>query len=262
MIHSDCGNGGTHVGEREFCQVAAVVPAAGCGRRLGAGCSKALLDLAGRPLLWHAVRPLVESGWLDVLVVAGRAEELDRLEEILAPLGALPLEIALVPGGAERSDSVRAGLVWLSAWTGWTPGVRRLVAVHDAARPFLSAALWRNLVLAAARDGAAIPGYQTIDTLKHVDAEGKVVATVQRDGLYQVQTPQVFEFEPFLAAHLEHPAGSPATDDARIWEETGRPVTLLPGERINFKITTEEDLLLAELLLRGRGGVDADWPRL
>lgn len=245
--------------ERELCQVAAVIPAAGIGRRMGAGRSKALLTLGDQPILRRAVAPLLESGWVDVLVVVGRAEELEDLKEILAGGPPLPVPAAVVPGGAERSDSVRAGLDWLASWPGWAPDARRFAAIHDAARPLLTLDVWRRVLTAAIRDGAALPALPVVDTLKRVDADGLIQATVDRTNLWQVQTPQVFEFEKILAAHHDaHQAGAKVTDDAQIFERAGLPVRVVPGDRDNIKVTAPEDLVLAEAILRQRGEVDAD----
>ena len=247
--------------DRELCQVAAVVPAAGAGRRMNAGRGKALLSLAGVPILLRSVAPLIDSVWLDVLVVVARTEELEEIADLLAARCPPALPAAVVPGGADRSASVRAGLEWLASWSGWHPEARHLAAVHDAARPLLSAELWKRVLLAALDRGAAVPGLPLTDSLKRVDRDGLVQSTVDREGLWQVQTPQVFPFEELLAAHRRARRDGPvATDDAQVWEEAGRPVTVVPGERDNIKITTAADLRLAEAVLKQRGEEGADRP--
>ncbi|MGE5529272.1 MAG: 2-C-methyl-D-erythritol 4-phosphate cytidylyltransferase [Patescibacteria group bacterium] len=231
-----------------------MIPAAGCGRRLNAGRNKILLPLDGRPMLCLAMAPLLASGLVDALVVVVSPDEMAEIEEILEAADLPPA--AVVPGGAERADSVRAGLEWLASWRGWRTGARRFAAIHDAARPLLSMALWQEVLSAALRDGAAVPGLPVADTLKRVGEGNRIEATVDRRDLWSIQTPQVFEFEAILGAHRRaHRAGLAATDDAGILEMTGRQVTVVPGERTNFKITTREDLLLAEAVLAARARV-------
>ena len=240
--------------DSELVQIAAVIPAAGRGKRMGAGRSKGLLTLAGRPLLLHALAPLVESAWLDCLVVVAPAEELDAIAETLDAELPSSFPAAVVPGGAERADSVRAGLEWLASWDGWQAGAGHLVAIHDAARPLLSMELWQRVLLAAVREGAAVPGMPVVDTLKRVDEGGRITGTLDRNGIWQVQTPQVFTFDEILAAHRRiHQAGEPVTDDAQVWELSGRPLRMVEGDRENIKVTTPADLLLAEAILRRRG---------
>ncbi|NLG83344.1 MAG: 2-C-methyl-D-erythritol 4-phosphate cytidylyltransferase [Firmicutes bacterium] len=239
--------------EEKSYQLAAVIPAAGSGSRLGAGMSKGLVPLAGRPLLWWAVTSLFTAENLVVLVVAAREEERETIRRVLEESLPRPLPVAVVPGGAERTDSVRHGLEWLAAWEGWWPGIRHLVAIHDAARPFLPRELWERLLTTALEEGAAVPGLPIVETVKRVDAEGKIAATVDRQGLWRVQTPQIFGFEDLLAAYRRAAElGLTATDDAQIYEWTGRPVRVIPGVWKNIKITTREDLALAEAILRGR----------
>jgi 2-C-methyl-D-erythritol 4-phosphate cytidylyltransferase len=231
-------------------QVAAVLPAAGVGKRMAAGGNKALLPLAGQPMLLRAAAALVESGLLEALTVVVGAEELEMVADLFA---GFPLPVAVVPGGAERADSVRAGLEWLASWTGWRRGARHFVAIHDAARPLLTQGLFARILAAAVETGAAIPGLPVVDTLKRAGEDGLIQATVERAGLWQAQTPQVFEFEGILAAHkAARGSGAAITDDARLWEMTGRPIRIVPGERTNFKITAREDLALAEVLLQMR----------
>ena len=247
--------------DRELCQVAAVIPAAGIGRRMGTCASKALFTLAGQSVLHLSLQAMVESGWLDVLVIVARAEEMDTISALLADWP--PVPTAVVPGGAERSDSVRAGLEWLAVWPDWLHEARHFVAVHDAARPLLSRVLWERILGEALREGAAIPGLSPADTVKQVDGGGRVTATVSRENLMSVQTPQVFVFEKLLEAHRRaHQEGHQATDDAQVWEMSGWPVKVVPGERENLKVTTPFDLVLAEAILRQRGFAHESGPGL
>ena len=153
--------------------------------------------------------------------------------------GSHPTAFACVPGGATRSDSVRAGLALV-------PADADVVVVHDAARPLASRALYAS-VIAAVRAGAdaAIPALPVVDTVKRV-ADGHVVATVPRADLVLVQTPQAFRTDALRAAHRE---GGIETDDAALVEAGGGTVAVVPGETRNLKVTVTSDLELAQALL-------------
>lgn len=244
--------------EGESYQVAVLIAAAGSGRRMGAGRSKGLLTLAGRPLLLWAISPFLHSGLVECLIVVARAEEIDVICEILDSGLSPTIPVIVVPGGEERADSVRAGLERLASWNGWRPEARHMVAIHDAARPLLTTELWQRVLLAALRSGAAIPGLPAVDSLKAVADDGWIKASVDRSGIWQVQTPQVFVLEEILDAHCRaRAAGCQPTDDAQVMELAGRPVQVVQGERDNIKVTTKTDLILAELILRGRSDGDA-----
>jgi len=149
---------------------------------------------------------------------------------------------AAVVGGATRSESVRAGLAAV-------PDDVEIIVVHDAARPLATTALF-EAVIAAVRAGAdgAVPGVDVVDTLKRLDGD-QVVATILREGLVAVQTPQAFRATTLRAAHLTAPE---ATDDAAIIEAAGGRVVVVPGEPANRKITAPEDLGLATAILAAR----------
>jgi 2-C-methyl-D-erythritol 4-phosphate cytidylyltransferase len=206
--------------------VGAVVVAAGRGDRFGA--PKQFLELDGRRLVDRAVAACrAVSDEVVVVLPAGSAWD-----------GA-PVD-AVVPGGAARSDSVRAGL----------GALRRdvdVVIVHDAARPLASRALF-EAVIDAVRNGAdaAVPGVAVADTLKRVDGT-RVVETVDRAGLVAVQTPQAFRADALRTAHTGE---GDATDDAALVEAAGGTVVVVPGEVTNFKVTEPADLERAAALLR------------
>lgn len=219
--------------------VAVVVPAAGAGTRLGGGVPKALRPVAGEALLLHAVRRLRACPSVDSVVVAAPADAVAEVEALLAPYG-----VQVVPGGAERQDSVAAGLAVLP------PGVE-VVLVHDAARAWVPVEVVERVV-AAVRAGAkaVVPVLPVADTVKRVDVEGQVVATVPREDLRAVQTPQGFPLAVLLELHAR-PAG-PQTDDAGLAEAAGLPVTTVAGDARALKVTTPFDLHVAEqVLVRG-----------
>jgi 2-C-methyl-D-erythritol 4-phosphate cytidylyltransferase len=224
-----------------------VIVAAGSGRRLGADVPKAFLEVAGAPLIWHSVRHL---GALRprLVVITVPAAEPERWDKFIARFS-LPGEVATVPGGETRQDSVRIGLTSL---------VRRceksghalpdVVLVHDAARPCPSEKLWRSVLTSAADKGAAIPVLPAVDCLKRLTADGDVVETLDRDTIARAQTPQGFSFKWLWAAHGV-PSQLPAADDAELVERLGHTVSTVPGESTNLKVTTAADLEIARTLL-------------
>lgn len=210
----------------------AIVVAAGEGRRMG-GVRKAFQDLAGRPVLRWALEPFLRVRPRPrAIVVAVPADVVTAPPPWLAEL-----PVCLVAGGAERSDSVRAALTAL-------PEEVEVVLVHDAARPFATAALVDRVRRAAAA-GPAIPAIPVRDTLKRV-RDGQVEATVPRDGVWQAQTPQGFPRALLAELHARPAAApAPATDDAALAERAGYAVRIVPGEPTNFKLTEPGDWPLA-----------------
>ncbi|MFN2540396.1 MAG: 2-C-methyl-D-erythritol 4-phosphate cytidylyltransferase [Mycobacteriales bacterium] len=221
--------------------VGVVVPAAGTGTRLGPGAPKALRDLAGEPLLVHAVRRLRGCPSVGSVVVAAPPAELAQVQALLP-------DAIVVAGGAERQDSVAAGLAAL-------PAEVDLVLVHDAARALVPVEVV-EAVVTALRGGAAaaVPVLAVADTVKQVAVDGRVVRTVPRSDLRCAQTPQGFQRSVLEAAHRS--ASASATDDAGLVEAAGVPVMTVPGSPLAFKVTTPFDLLVAEAVLRGSAGAE------
>jgi 2-C-methyl-D-erythritol 4-phosphate cytidylyltransferase len=223
-------------------RVAALVLAAGRGERLGAGVPKALLPIAGRPLLARAVEGLAACAEIDVIVPVVPAAERARCAALLHGMDRVAAPVA---GGAERQDSMRAGLAALA------PDVE-LVAVHDAARPLVRAADVARVIAAARRRGAALLAVPVRDTLKRV-SDGCVTETLPRAACWAAQTPQVFRIELLREALAKAEAeGFRGTDDAQLVERLGVPVEVVEGDPRNLKITWPEDVELAEALLARR----------
>ncbi|HET7530900.1 MAG TPA: 2-C-methyl-D-erythritol 4-phosphate cytidylyltransferase [Mycobacteriales bacterium] len=227
--------------------VGAIVAAGGRGERFGAGVPKALVRLAGEPLVVHACRALRAAGVGEV-VVAAPAERVDEVAQLVAPA-------RVVAGGATRTASVRRALATLS------PGVE-IVLVHDAARALAPPSLVERVVAAVAAGApAVVPVLPVTDTMKSVDDAGVVTATVDRASLRVVQTPQGFRRNVLAAAHeAAHAAlGDDAdlSDDAGLVERAGGRVETVAGSGEALKVTTPVDLLVAEAVLRERatGGV-------
>jgi 2-C-methyl-D-erythritol 4-phosphate cytidylyltransferase len=217
--------------------------AGGQGTRLGAAQPKALVALAGEPLLTHALRRATACPDVRHVVVVAPSGHLDEVRDI-AQAHPRADDIDVVPGGATRTDSVAAGLRALHADDG-------VVLVHDAARCLAPAALYTRLVRAV-RSGhpAVVPGVPVPDTIKAVDDAGRVLATPPRESLRAIQTPQAFLREVLEDAHRAA-AGDRvrATDDAGLVERSGGHVLVVEGDPLALKITTSADLALAERLL-------------
>lgn len=216
---------------------AAILLCAGRGERLGASVEKALAPLAGRPLFCWALEALERAPGVAQVVVVGPVK---RMREALAASGLAPAKVtAWCEGGRERQDSVGRGLQFL-------PEGAALVMIHDSARALVTPELIARVVGDAAQHGAAIAAIPLADTLKR-SSLGAIEATVPRQGLWCAQTPQVFRREWIEAAHAA--AARHATDDAALVESLGHRVHLTPGDPLNFKITTPQDLELAEAWL-------------
>ena len=211
--------------------LAAILVAAGTGSRFGAETPKQFLTILGQPVIRHAVRALIEAG--AEIQPVGEAAPID------ASLQGLP-HLPTVPGGATRQDSVRAGLLALQ------PHAPTFVLVHDAARPVIPPGTVPALLAALAQWPGAIPGAPVADTLKRA-ADGIIVETVPREGLFRAQTPQAFRFEALLAAH--HAGVTGATDDAALLEALGQTVAIVLGSENNIKLTFPDDLARLEAVM-------------
>ena len=221
-------------------KVSAIVVAAGSGSRLGYRQPKAFVELAARPLLYYSLRTIREVVPIaEVIVTLPSGKEEDARAAV--DQAGLRVPVKLTPGGAERQDSVRIAVSLVSADSA-------MVLVHDAARPFAEAALFHACIEAGFRSGGAIAAIPVADTLKEV-TQGVIIATRPRNGLFAAQTPQAFRRELLVAGHTEGAAPLPATDDAFLLERMGKPVEIVAGSALNFKITTPEDLRLARALL-------------
>jgi 2-C-methyl-D-erythritol 4-phosphate cytidylyltransferase len=233
----------------------ALVLAAGRGERLGEG-PKAAIELGGRPLAAWSLATLGACDAVERVIVVGDA---DALAPTLAglPVAARAKIAAVVPGGASREESAARGL----AAAGDDAGV---ILIHDAARPFASAALFAAVAAAAARTGAAVAAIPLADTLKRA-AEMRVAETIPRAGLWRAQTPQGARADLFRRAHAVAAAaraagsgvakedGAIGTDDVALIERLGHAVEIVPGEEANLKITTAADRAWAEAWLAREG---------
>ena len=226
--------------------ISALIVAAGQGLRMGKDRRKQFLSLAGRPILTHTMQVFDRHRLIEQMVVVVPASELKFCEtEIVATTG-LKKRVALVAGGTRRQDSVFNGLQWLGAGEG-------IVLIHDGVRPLVTGALIEACVQGARQWGACIPAVQAVDTPKQIDTGGIIKRTIPRETLRMAQTPQAFRLSLIHRAHAEAQRnGYEATDDASLVESSGGAVHVIPGLAENIKITTPDDLAVAETLLRLR----------
>src|SRR4051794_24923622 len=219
----------------------AMIVAAGRSRR--AGFDKIVAKVAGKPVVVHAVAAFEGAPSVTEIVVVTRA---DRLHELKTLLGGYDKVKQVIAGGEHRQDSVKAGLAALS-------GDSRYVAVHDAARPLVTQEQIESVFVAARDHGAAALAEPITDTLKRVDAELRVIESVDRRQLFAMQTPQIFARdlleEAYRAVFAE---GLQITDEVSAVEHLGKSVRLVPNAEPNFKITFERDLPVADFVMRAR----------
>jgi 2-C-methyl-D-erythritol 4-phosphate cytidylyltransferase / 2-C-methyl-D-erythritol 2,4-cyclodiphosphate synthase len=221
-------------------QVAAIVVAAGQGARAGGDLPKQFRRVGGEIMLRRALLSFAGAGNVRFVQPVVRSEDLERVRTLTGDLNVLPP----VFGGATRQASVHAGLEAL------LPRSPDIVLVHDAARPFASANLIARAIEAAKKSGAAIPVIPVADTVKRVDEAGVVEATLDRNSIRLVQTPQAFAFPALLDAHRRAAAQgrNDFTDDAALAEWAGMMVNVFMGEPGNVKLTTPEDFVRAEAI--------------
>lgn len=224
-----------------------VIAAAGASSRMQ-GEDKILAPLGGVPVIIHTLRAFSGSPAVDEIIVVCQAE---RVEEISALVGAHGIDkvTAVVAGGATRQASVMAGLDRVSKRA-------KLVAVHDGARPFVTGDVIENAVKTAARSSACVPAVPVVSTIKRVRG-GVVTETIDRAGVYEIQTPQIFDADLLRCALAYAKKNEIAvTDDCMAVEAVGGTVHICAGSYSNIKITTPEDLLRGSAYLRGRGATE------
>ena len=228
-------------------KVSAVIAAAGSGTRLGATMPKQFLDLGGRPILAWCIEAFCTSYLVNDLVVVAHPDYVELAADIAAKY-ACSRPVKVVKGGATRQDSVLNGINASSQQASW-------VAVHDAARPFITADHIEAVCMLAGEAGAAIPGIKVPDTVKKIDENGFVLETLNRSRLVLAQTPQVCRKDEIIAAYERAAAtGLSFTDESSLLEASGIHVAIAKGTMHNFKVTTEADLRVARMLAEAMKG--------
>jgi 2-C-methyl-D-erythritol 4-phosphate cytidylyltransferase len=224
--------------------VTAIIAAAGEGQRMGGSVPKPYVSLAGRPIVLRTLDRCLAAASIKEVILVVAASELRRCEMLLTNDPALKgRPWRCQSGGATRQESVKRGLEALDSTT-------EIVLIHDAARPLVSPDLIDRCVQLTAEKGAVVLGVPVRDTIKVVSKDHWIQSTPDRNSLWEIQTPQVFHRELIMEAHrTAAQAKIQATDDAMLVERIGKPVFVLAGNRSNLKITTAEDIAIAEALI-------------
>ena len=227
-------------------RIFALVPAAGMGKRMGAGCNKQYLLLNEEPILAHTLRVFEQAPFIDGIFVVSPEQEIPYCRtEVVERYGFSKVR-AIVAGGAERQHSVFNGIRAIEGAED-----DDLVLIHDGVRPFVPAGVLKSAAEAAEKFGAAVVAVPVKDTVK-VARNGIVAQTPPREELWLAQTPQAFRFGLISAAHRAAEAeGFLGTDDASLVERQGWPLHVVMGDYRNIKITTPEDMILAQAFLKG-----------
>lgn len=213
-----------------------LIPAAGSGRRFGA--AKQFLSLAGRPVLTHCLEVFQKSQFIDGFCVIVPPADVATTREIVGPFSKM---IDVVAGGKERQDSVRLGFERLPPCD--------LVMIHDGVRPFITERMIQESIPVAQEVGGCIVGIPVSHTTKKVDSEGFILETIDRSTLWNIQTPQTFRSDLFKKALQKSREDSfLGTDEAMLVERIGGKIKVILGSATNLKITTPEDLKIAEAL--------------
>jgi len=224
----------------------AIIVSAGKGQRFMEGRKKQYFSLRGKPILAHTLDqfdtcPLIRS----ILLVVGQEDQDYCLKEIIEKFKYRKIS-QITPGGKRRQDSVKNGLDALSSHS-------EIIIIHDGVRPFVTKEMIEDSIRAAVRFGAAIIAMPVKDTIKMAHTDGTVLKTLDRETLYQTQTPQAFQAALIREAYSKAMENNfVGTDDASLVERLGKKVHILPGSYTNIKITTPEDLMLANLILEMR----------
>lgn len=228
----------------------AIIPAGGSGKRMQGRLSKQYLSVGGKPILVHTLSVFQRSPDIDEIVLVVLEEDVQRVrQEIVKPRGISKVRHVLA-GGEQRQDSVRNGLAVIGNDV-------EIVLIHDAVRPFVSGDLIHRAVQEAEIHGAVTVGMPVKDTIKRVDQNGGVLETLERQVLWMTQTPQAFKRSIIQEAYRKADEDQfYGTDDASLVERMGVRVKMIAASYENIKITTPEDLLMAEFLIKNitRGG--------
>lgn len=223
--------------------VTAIVAAAGMGKRMKMGINKQFLAIDGIPILAHTIKKIEKSNYIDFLLLIVKKTDMRYVEDIIGKYK-INMKYKIVYGGKERQDSINNGLLNMPIQTD-------IVLTHDGARPFVSVDKIDEAIENVLDTGACVLANPVKDTIK-VSTDGKLVDyTPNRDRLWQVQTPQVFKREILIKAYEQaYTEGYYGTDDCSLVEKTGVKVKLIYNSYDNIKITTREDLSIANILVK------------
>ena len=229
---------------KDLGKVSVVIAAAGNGTRMGLDTNKLYLEIQGRPVLAVTLQKFEDSPLVDEIIIVTNKDDIGHCRANITDRFGFRKVKAIIPGGHTRQQSVYNGLKQVSADCG-------IVLIHDGARPFIDEAGIRDSMEAARKYGAAVAAVPAKDTVKRSDNENFVAETIDRNKLWYIQTPQAFRCDLILDAHRKAAEeGFDGTDDAVLAERAGHKVKLVMCSYYNIKITTREDLVIAEAISR------------
>lgn len=223
----------------------AIILAAGQGKRMGSNVNKQFLTLAEKPVLYHTIKAFSDNKNIDDIIVLCAEDEMEYCKKNIIEKYDLKKVRALVKGGKERQDSVYNGLKAIEPCD--------IVLIHDGARPFVTENIINDGIKNAEKYGACTCGVKSKDTIKIKDKEGFAKETLNREDTFIVQTPQCFKYDIILFCHEKlRKTKEQVTDDAMIVEKFDRKVYLYEGSYLNIKLTTPEDMIIGENILKNK----------
>ncbi|MGM0470756.1 MAG: 2-C-methyl-D-erythritol 4-phosphate cytidylyltransferase [Bacillota bacterium] len=226
-------------------QILAVVPAAGQGSRMNSKLNKQYLSLLDKPVVAHTIETLENCDLINEIIVVACADEIDYCKQEVIKQYNCSKVSKVISGGASRQQSVYQGLQAVNE--------ADYVLVHDGARPLITESILQQAIKEVKINKAVGVAVPVKDTIKIVDEEGYVVQTPNRDQLWAIQTPQVFAYQLIMKAYQQAAAQKiTATDSSQLVEEFGQRVKLVQGSYENLKVTTPEDLIIAEAIMQRR----------
>lgn len=224
--------------------VSAIIVSAGSSSRMG-GVNKQFLEIGGIPVIAHSIKAFMNCNLIDEILVVTREEDISTIKQ-LAEKYDFSKVTAIVSGGETRQRSVINGLKMISDKADY-------IAIHDGARPLVTEKVIKDTIAVAIKTGAATTGVKVIDTIKCVDDKNVILSTPDRAFLRAVQTPQIFNKKLYLDAVLNVKNSDNFTDDCKLIEAFGHKVTIVDGDYENIKITTPNDVVVAEAYFSKRG---------
>ncbi len=230
-------------------KISAIIVAAGKGKRMGEGYNKQYILLAGKPIVARTIEVFENVGSIDEIVLVVGKGEIDLARKDIIHKYNFKKVVKIIEGGTERQDSVYNGLKAIDVNC-------NIVLIHDGARPFITGNIIEKSIKAAKDAGACVVAVRVKDTIKVVNKNMEVDYTPDRDILWAVQTPQAFEHKLLLEAYKKLRADNiKVTDDAMLVEKLGHIIKIIEGSYENIKITTPEDLILGEGILKKRENI-------
>ncbi|KGG80109.1 2-C-methyl-D-erythritol 4-phosphate cytidylyltransferase [Caloranaerobacter azorensis H53214] len=223
--------------------ISVIVPAAGMGKRMNSKINKQFIKIKDIPVLARTLMEFNKCDYIDEIIVVTRYDEIDFCQKEIIEKYKLDKVKKVIQGGKERQDSVYNGLKEVNKKSD-------IVLIHDGARPFVKRNIIEENIKFALEYGACVTGVPVKDTIKKVDLNGEIISTPNRKELWAIQTPQTFRYDLILKAYekakLDNFLG---TDDSMLVERMGYKVKIVMGDYSNIKITTPEDLIIAETLV-------------